>query len=123
LWQKISLYLMAALYIAAGANHFAHPEAYIKIMPHWVPLHKEMVFISGTLEVSFALLLIFPLTRRLAAWCIIALLIGIFPANIQMMLDYLHGHNPQLWLTVLRLPLQIVLIWWAHSFTKPAAVK
>jgi uncharacterized membrane protein len=114
---------MIVLYIAAGANHFIHPASYIEIMPHWVPLHKEMVFVSGACEVLFALLLIFPRTRRIAACCIIALLIAVFPANIQMMLNYLHEHNPALWLSILRLPLQVLLIWWAFSFTKPIASK
>jgi uncharacterized membrane protein len=121
--KKISLFLMVALYVAAGANHFLNPEAYIKIMPPWIPLHKEMVFVSGVCEILFALLLIFQLTRRMAAWCIIALLVAVFPANVQMMLNYYHEHNPGLWFTVLRLPLQVPLIWWAYIFTKPQAVK
>jgi len=110
---------MITLYIAAGANHFLHAGSYIKIMPPWIPLHKQMVFISGVCEILFAVLLILPPTRRLAAWCIIALLVAVFPANLQMTLNYCHEHNPGLWATVLRLPLQIPLIWWAYSFTKP----
>ncbi len=92
-------------------------------MPPWIPLHKEMVFISGVCEILFAVLLISPRTKRLGAWLLIALLIAIFPANIQMALDYYHQHNPQLWLAILRLPLQIPLIWWAYSFTKPIVKK
>jgi uncharacterized membrane protein len=108
---------MTVLYIVAGLNHFIHPEFYIKIMPPWIPLHEELVFVSGICEVLFALLLIYPFTRRFGAWCIIGLLIVIFPANIQMMLDYQHENNPLLWLTILRLPIQILLIWWAYNFT------
>jgi uncharacterized membrane protein len=117
--KMISLYIMSLLYIAAGINHFIHPEFYRKIMPPWVPLHDEMILISGIAEVLFALLLLFPFTRRFAACCIIALLIAVFPANIQMTLNYYHENNPGLWFTVVRLPLQIVLIWWAYLFTKP----
>lgn len=117
--KKISLYIMGLFYIAAGVNHFIHPEFYRKIMPPYIPFHDEAIFTSGICEVLFALLLLFPLTRRLAAWGIIVLLIAVFPANIQMMLNYYHENNPGLWFTVLRLPLQIVLIGWAHLFTKP----
>lgn len=116
--KKISLYLMALLYTAAGINHFVHPEFYIKIMPPWLPAHKELVFISGVFEVVLGLLLFFPATRRLAAWGIILLLIAVFPANIQMMLDYKAENNPKLWIAILRLPLQPVLIWWAYLYTK-----
>ena len=114
---------MSLLYAAAGINHFIHPGTYQKIMPPWLSLHKELVFISGVCEILFALLLLFPLTRRIAAWCIIALLVAVFPANIQMMLNYRQENNPLLWLSLLRLPLQIVLIAWAYQFTKPVAEK
>ena len=110
---------MALFYFAAGLNHFIQPVFYLKIMPPWVPLHKELVFISGVCEVLFALLLLLPFTRRFAAWCIIALLIAVFPANIQMMLNYIDENNPALWVSILRLPLQPLLIWWAYGFTKP----
>lgn len=116
--KKISLYIMAGLYILAGINHFWRPEFYLKIMPPWLPWHEELVFISGVAEVALGIMLFFPATRRLAAWGIILLLIAVFPANIQMMLDYKAEHNPKLWIAILRLPLQIVLIWWAYLFTK-----
>ena len=117
--KKVSLALMIILYVAAGINHFINPGIYLNIMPPWVPMHDEMVFISGVCEILFAVLLIFPSTRRLGAWLIIILLIAVFPANVQMTINDYHQHNPKLWLSILRLPLQILLIWWAYSFTKP----
>ena len=114
---------MSTFYIAAGANHFLHPEVYRKIMPLWIERHEELIMISGAGEILFALLLLLPETRRIAAYGIIVLLIAVFPANIQMMLNFFHEHSPRLWLSILRLPLQIVLIWWAYSFTKPFVLK
>lgn len=116
--KKLSLYIMAVFYFAAGLNHFWHPEFYLKIMPPWLPWHKELVLISGICEMLFALLLIFPGSRKLGAWCIILLLIAVFPANVQMMINYLNESNPKLWIAIARLPLQIILIWWAYGFTK-----
>ena len=116
--KNISLYIMAALYTAAGLNHFIHPAFYIRIMPQWLPYQPALVFISGICETVFGLLLLFSATRKIAAWLIIILLIAIFPANIQMMLNYWHNNNPRLWISIARLPLQAVLIWWAYSFTK-----
>src|ERR1700733_6907680 len=103
------LYIMIALYILAGINHFWHPKTYMQIMPPWVPFHQQMVFISGVCEIVFALLLVFPQTRMLGAWCMILLLIAIFPANIQMLLDFYHASNPKLWIAILRLPIQFLL--------------
>lgn len=89
----------------------------MKIMPPWLPWHLQLVYISGLFEILLGLLLLPELTRSWAAWGIIALLIAVFPANIQMMLNYYHRHLPGLWLTIVRLPLQGVLIWWAWSYT------
>jgi uncharacterized membrane protein len=116
--KKISLYGMAVLYILAGVNHFISPGFYQKIMPPWLPQHDWLISISGGIEIVLGLLLLPRFTRRIAGWGIIALLIAIFPANIQMMLNYQSEHNPWLWIAVLRLPLQLVLIGWAYGFTK-----
>ncbi|HUR12501.1 MAG TPA: MauE/DoxX family redox-associated membrane protein [Flavitalea sp.] len=117
--KKISLYIMVCLYIAAGVNHFLNPETYERIMPTWLGWKLPLVYFSGVCEIVFGLLLIPGVTRRIAAWCLIALLIAVFPANIQMMINYYQQHDPNLWISIIRLPLQIVLIWWAWVFTRP----
>lgn len=108
---------MAALYFVAGVNHFIHPRTYMRIMPPWLPFPKELVFVSGVMEIVCALLLLPSFSRSIAAWGIILLLIAVFPANIQMSVNYYKAGNPYLWLTLLRLPLQVLLIWWAYKFT------
>jgi len=118
--KKISLYLMILFYAGAGINHFIRPSFYLQIMPPWLPWHSELVFVSGVAEVLCALLLSFSTTRRLGAWAVIALLVAVFPANVQMLLNYNAEHNPRVWIAVLRLPIQLLLIWWAYRFTKPA---
>lgn len=109
---------MALLYLLAGLNHFIKPEMYMKIMPPWMPYPKQLVIISGVFEIVLALLLLPVVTRRIAAWGIIILLIAVFPANIQMSINYYRENNPYFWITLLRLPLQFVLIWWASRFTR-----
>lgn len=116
--NQFSLYAMSLLYLAAGINHFLHPAVYIRIMPPWLPAPALLVYISGVCEVIFALLLLLPSTRSIGAWCIIALLVVVFPANIQMAINYARQHHPALWLAIARLPLQALLVWWAYSFTK-----
>lgn len=116
--RKVSLYIMSAFYFIAGINHLWHPIFYLKIMPSWIGLHETLVIISGVCEILFAFLLLPSQTRRFSAWGIIFLLIAVFPANIQMMLNYLNEHNPKLWIAILRLPIQIMLVWWAYTFTQ-----
>jgi uncharacterized membrane protein len=117
---KLSLGAMALFYLAAGINHFVHPNMYVSIMPRFLPKSSlgPLVAISGIFEAVLGLMLIAPATRNLAAWGIITLLVVIFPANIQMAIDFTRRHNAFAWLTWLRLPVQGLLIWWAYKFTK-----
>lgn len=112
------LYFMSILYIVAGINHFIHPKFYLRIIPDWIPNHGLVNYASGACEIIFAILLIPAMTRSIAAWLIIALLIAVFPANIKMCIDYYNHSNSYFWITVIRLPLQFLLIWWAWIYTK-----
>ena len=108
---------MALLYLVAGINHFLHKEFYLAIMPTWMGYHELLIIVSGICEILLSLLLLPIKTRSFAAWGIILLLVAVFPANVQMMVNYYHDQNTQLWISILRLPLQIVLVWWAYTFT------
>jgi uncharacterized membrane protein len=115
--QTLSKYLLAIFMIGAGILHFLRPEFYLKIMPSYLPLHLELVYLSGFFEIAFGLLLLVPPFSRLAAWGIIALLIAVFPANI-----FLYQHQDLVpaspVLHFLRLPLQGVFILWAYWHTR-----
>jgi uncharacterized membrane protein len=114
---------MCLLYVIAGINHFVNSSFYLNIIPGWLPFHVAVNYISGGCEIVFGLLLIPIWTRRIGAWLLIILLIAVFPANIEMTFDYWFEGNPKLWITVVRLPIQFVLIWWAWLYTKPGLKK
>lgn len=116
--RVFSRYLMVVFYVLAGINHFLHPEFYLQIMPQWVPAQLAMVYISGACEILGGMLLLSDKTLRAGAWSIIVLLIAVFPANIQMEMDFYREHNHNLWIAIARLPLQFVLIWWAWLFAR-----
>ncbi len=116
--KNLLLYVMVLFYVVAGFNHFINTRMYLKIMPSYVPYHQAMVYISGIMEILFALLLLPSATRHASAWLIVVMLIAIFPANIQMAIDFWRRHNPYLWLAILRLPLQLPLIYWAWLYTR-----
>lgn len=114
--MEISMYIMASLYILAGLNHFWKPKFYLKIMPPYLPYHLPLVYLSGVFEAAFGAMLLFPTTQSIGAWGIIAVLIGVFPANVYMLTSYKgkrKGYRAMLWL---RLPLQILLIYWAWLY-------
>lgn len=111
------LYLMASLYILAGLNHFRVPRIYTRMIPPAFPAPKTLNILSGLAEIVLGILLCIPQTSAYAAWGIIALLIAIFPANVHMLQDKKAGMGVPKWILLLRLPLQLVLIWWAWLYT------
>jgi uncharacterized membrane protein len=116
--KALLLYLMSLIYFAAGVYHFINPKMYMRIMPSYLPFHLPLVYISGVAEIIVAILLIPESTRPLGAWLTIALLIAVFPANIQMAVSFWQKQHSGLWIALLRLPLQLVLIYWAWIYTK-----
>jgi uncharacterized membrane protein len=118
--KRALLYLMAAFYVVAGVMHFVRPDAYLPMMPPYLPWHAALVFWSGVAELGLGLAVLVPSLRPYAAWGIILLLIAIFPANIHIALNNvpLFG-NPEgagIWNWV-RLPFQGVLALWAWWYT------
>ena len=116
-WKFAGKCLFAVPFLMSGVGHFASTDTFLKIMPPYLPYPRELVYISGAIEIALGILLLVPKTSRLAAWGLIALLIAVFPANISM---YQHAEKfpvPEMVL-LLRLPLQGLLILWAYAYTK-----
>lgn len=114
--RRFFKYALTLLLMVAGLNHFLNPSIYSNIMPSYLPWHRFLVYLSGLLELLLGILLLIPAFSRLAAWGIILVLIGVFPANINMAL-HPEDFNVPPWLLWLRLPLQIALILWAFVYT------
>ncbi len=120
LLKRALLWLMGIFYGVAGINHFRDPGFYLPMMPPHLPLHLELVYLSGLAEIGLGMAVLIPQLRRRAAWGIILLLLAIFPANIHIAVHNvpLGGapHGLGLWNWV-RLPFQGVLIAWAWWYT------
>lgn len=115
--KTISKFILAIFMVVAGMMHFVNQEFYLKIMPPYLPFHKELVLISGVCEILLGILLLIPKCSHLAAWGIIALLIAVFPANINLYQNQdILPASPIIHL--LRLPLQGVFVLWAFWHTR-----
>lgn len=102
------------LFGTAGILHFVMPEFFERIVPPWVPNAKLAGQVSGAAEILGAAGLLWSRTRVPAAWGLIALLVAVFPANVQM-LQLARTSAASDWsIAVLwaRLPVQLLLIWW-----------
>lgn len=117
--KRLALLALSLTFIVAGVNHFVNPVFYISIMPSYLPAHRELVLLSGALEIIAGVAVLFPRLRRTAGLGLVLLLLGIFPANLHMAL------NPELFPAIspvalyARLPLQILLLAWAYWATRP----
>lgn len=122
-WPKrVFLWLMAVFYVVGGINHFANTDFYMPMMPPYLPLHLELVYLSGIAEIVLGVAVLMPSLRWLAAWGIIALLIAVFPANLHIALHNVplggRAEGLGIWNWV-RLPFQAVFIAWAWWYTRP----
>jgi len=104
---------LSVFFLAAGTLHFVRPAMYEAIVPEALPAKRQLVYASGAAELAGAVGVLPARTRRAAGWWLIATLVAVLPANVQMAIDadrYPAVPEPLLWL---RLPLQALPIWWA----------
>ncbi len=120
--KTVLKYPLAALFIGSSILHFVSSDGFIRLMPPFLPYHRELVYLSGVVEGSLGVLLLIPRTQRLAAWGLIPTLLAIFPANIYGALTAGTDHPAMPGISVelawLRLPLQFVLMAWAYWYTR-----
>jgi uncharacterized membrane protein len=101
-------------FVIAGAMHFVVPGTYERIVPRWLPAPRALVYLSGLAEAAGGAALIPRSSRRWAGWWLVATLLAVYPANVDMALhperypDVPGGRGALL----ARLPLQAVFIWW-----------
>ena len=93
-------------------------------MPDYLPWHVELVLLSGVLEIVGGAGLLLESTRRFASAGLLLLLVAVFPANINMLVNeiYLEGMVQERWLLWARLPFQLVFAYfvfhaggWLHG--------
>jgi uncharacterized membrane protein len=107
--------VLAAFYLAAGMVHLIAPDAFLPIVPDWVPLPRVIVLVTGLCEIAGSIALMTTRMRRLAGIMLALYALCVFPANIKHAIDGIHV--PPLpdswWYHGPRLALQPVLLWWA----------
>ena len=104
----------------AGLNHLRNPRPYEKIMPRYLPAHRELVYASGLAAAAGGGGLLIPRYRRSAAYFLVATLVAVFPANLEMALhperfSKVPGGRPAF---IARLPLQAAFIAWVLAAAK-----
>ena len=116
--HQVLLIALSLLFINIGIDHFVNPDFYRSIMPAYLPMHTEAIYISGFFEILGGVAILFPKLRSMAGWGLVLLLIVVFPVNIHMAV------NPDLFPDIplsflyIRLALQFIIIYWTYFTTR-----
>jgi uncharacterized membrane protein len=117
---RLSAQIAIAVMMAFTAiAHFTFTKGMTMMMPSFIPFKKELVYLTGIIEITAAIGLLIPSTRTITAWLLIIFFIVLTPANINAAMKHIDiekgtfdgsGLN-YLWF---RIPLQVLFIVWVY---------
>jgi uncharacterized membrane protein len=83
-WPNAIAVGLATMFVVTGIAHFVNPlrRDLIAIVPPQLPSPAFLVTVTGVLELLGAIGLLYTPTRAVAAACLFALMLLLFPANV-----------------------------------------
>lgn len=125
-WVGALRFALALMFAFTAVSHF-HPRTrpdLVRMVPAGLPSPGLLVSLTGVLELIGALGLLMPVLVRPAAYALIALLVALFPANVNAARKQLIVAGRPATPLIVRLPLQvfwIACLWWvARAAIAPA---
>ena len=112
--------VFAGFFIVTGILHFVVPRYFVEVVPAYLPAPRVLVALSGVAELAGGAGILSRRWRAAAGIGLIALLVAVFPANIEM-LRQARARDASPWFEAalwLRLPMQAVLIWMAWRLSR-----
>ncbi|MGE6755185.1 DoxX family protein [Rossellomorea sp. NPDC071047] len=119
--KVLGLILFSFFFFLAGVFHFIEAQGFAKMIPEFIPLSEEIVYITGMIEFILAVLLLIPKTREKAGIMTAIYLVLIFPANIYAAIKGIPApgnEEANVMLLWVRLLFQPLLIWWVLVVSK-----
>ncbi|MDC0880729.1 hypothetical protein OAP69_05055 [Hellea sp.] len=110
-------WFFAIFFFYAGLMHFIQEESFTAIVPPILPFPKLIVWITGLMELVFAIFLIQSKYRKLAGMLLCPFLLAVLPANIYMAMNNIPfgemtATPTKLWIRVaLQFPLILSILW------------
>jgi uncharacterized membrane protein len=109
--SPVPAYRLAALLLGSGVLHFVMPKPYDTIVPTELPGSQRFyTYASGVAELASGALLLSPPTRKLGALSAVAVFVGVFPANLNLVRLWTDKPLFMRLGAIARLPLQIPMI-------------
>jgi uncharacterized membrane protein len=116
-WQDSARYALAVMFVFTATAHFNRMKhGLAQMIPSFFPRRLWLVYITGVLELLGAAGLLLPEFRSLAGACLIALLLGMFVANVNAALRGVTLRGKPATPLRLRTPMQVLfiaLLWWS----------
>ncbi len=116
--------LLAVFFFAAGILHFVHDDSFAAIVPPFLPFKYPIVWMTGLMELVFAIGLLWPKYQQKTGLWLSLYLLAVLPANIYMAIagvgfGDIETSTATLWLRVaLQFPLIALILWASRSFNK-----
>lgn len=81
--RAVLRWVLAAFMLVAGVGHLVATDSFLGQVPTWLPQRTPIVWVSGVVEIGFALaLVLLPTRRREVGWALAAFFVLIFPGNL-----------------------------------------
>lgn len=111
---------MALMLCFTASGHFMFPVGMAAMLPSFVPMKVEIVWVTGVLEIVFGIGLMSRDLYKVVGWVLMVFLIMILPANIYAAMhsiNYMTGEltGPGLNYLWFRIPLQLLFIGWVYA--------
>ena len=119
-WRGVMRIAMSVFFAGGFALHLLATDKLVAITPDWVPYPREVVLITGMIELADAVALLVPRLRRATGIALALYVIAVWPANFKH--AFAHIVTPPIpdswWYHAPRLALQPVIAWWALFSTR-----
>lgn len=118
-WPLAGRIAMCVMLCFTAIAHVAFTRGMTLMIPEFIPLKTELVYLTGVLEILLGIGLLVPNFTVFSAWALIAFFILLLPANIYAAIHHIDyqkgtfdGNGPvYLWF---RVPLQLFFIGWTY---------
>lgn len=114
--RKLACWGLGITFIYFCIGHFVKTDGMAEMLPEWVPLRLQLIYVTGLIELAIAVALFIPKYQKIASKIAILVFIVFFPANVYAALNGvgLGGHQWGAEYLLIRAPLQVILIAWAY---------
>lgn len=121
-WQLAGRIAMSAMLMFTAVAHFIFTDGMAQMIPEFFPFKRELVYLTGILEILFAVGLLISRTKTITGWILILFFLAILPANIKASMENINYQTGELDGTGIeylwfRIPLQILFIVWVYFTT------